>query len=65
MLGPTSHAKVLNLIREHADNGDVNFPEISGRLGNVTHLTLELYSATLHRKCYQDTVHVGMCMQAK
>ena len=62
---PTSHEKVLNLIREHAGYGDGNFPEISRRRGNVTHHTLDLHSATWHRKCYQDTIHVGMCKRAK
>ena len=62
---PTSHEKVLNLIRERAGYGDGNFPEISRRLGNVTHNTLELYWATWQRKCDQDTVHVGMCKRPR
>ena len=52
---PTSHEKVLNLIRERAGYDDGNFPDISRRLGNVTHNTLEMYSATWQRKCYRDT----------
>ena len=62
---PTSHERVLNLIRERAGYGDENFPEISRRLGNVTHNILELYSATWYRTCYQDTVLAAMCKRAK
>ena len=65
VLVPTSHGKVLNLIRERAGYGDGNFLEISRRLGNVTRHTLELYSATWQRKCYQDTVHFGICKRDK
>ena len=53
---PTSHEKVLNLIRKRAGYDDGNFPEISRCLGDVTYHTLELYSATWHRKCYHETV---------
>ena len=65
MMAPTSHEKVLNMIRERAKDGDGHYPEISRRLAKVTHETLKLNSATWHRKCYQDTVHVGMCKRAK
>ena len=55
---PTSHEKVMNLIKERAGFGDGNFPEIIRRLANVKPHSLELHLATWHRKCYQDTVHV-------
>ena len=65
IVAPSSHKKVLDVIRERARYGDGNFPEISRRLANVTHEELKLKSATWHRKCYQDTVHAGMCRRAK
>ena len=38
---PTSHEKVLDIIRECARYGDGDFPDINRRLGNVIHKTLE------------------------
>ena len=58
---PSSHEKILDVIRERTRYGCGNFSEISRRLGDITHETLKLNSATWHRQCYQDTVHAGMC----
>lgn len=65
MVAPTSHEKVLNMIRKRVQCGNENCPETSRRLGEVTYEMLKLRITTWHRKCYQDTVHVGMCKRAK
>lgn len=65
MVAPSAHTIILQYIRKRARYGDGNFPEINRRLGNVTPEDLKLKSATWHRKCYQQTVHVTMCKRAK
>ena len=62
---PSTHDKLLKFIRERASYGDKDYPDVSRHLGNVTSQDLESRSATWHRKCYQDTVHKGMCSRAK
>ena len=52
-------------IRQRACYGDNDYPEISRRLGDVTSNDLVSSLATWHRKCYQDTVHAGMCNRTK
>ena len=61
---PTAYEKVLTFITERASHGDGIYPMISRRLGHVTCENLETKSATWHRKCYQETVHAGMCKRA-
>lgn len=62
---PISHEKLLNSITERAKYGDKEFVHVSKRLENVTYNDLQDRSATWHRKCYQDAVHLGMCKRAK
>ena len=62
---PTIPEKLLNRIRERAKYGDQNYPDISGRLRDITCEELESEAATWHRTCYQNTVHAGMCSRAK
>ena len=57
--------KLLECIRDRSKYCDGKYPEISRRLGQITIHELETQSATWHRKCYQNTVHAGMCSRAK
>jgi len=65
VVSPTVHEHVLDCVRELATYGDRSYPEISRRLGDVTWQELQDNSASWHRQCYQNTVHVGMRNRAK
>ena len=60
---PSSHEKLLNTI-EHAKYGDVKLTELWSVLKDlpIEDLTEKV---TWHRKCYQDTTHLGMLKRAR
>lgn len=66
---PLAHDKVLEYIRKRAfygdRTGDNNFPDINRKLSATKEATLQSEGASWHRKCYQETVHIGMCERAK
>jgi len=62
---PTGHDQLLTCVRDRGTYGDGAYPEINRRLGPCTAEELASSGASWHRKCYQETVHKGMCQRAK
>jgi len=62
---PTAHDQLLTCVRDRSTYGDRAYPEIDRRLRPCTAEELAASGASWHRKCYQETVHKGMCQRAK
>lgn len=62
---PSSYVKLLNFVKERAQYGDQNFPEINRRLDGLTNEALFNAGATWHSTCYKSAVNTDKCQRAK